>query len=231
MKLAETTSGVRIQALTIGILMIFFTGVVFFSTTLVYTMMLVFSFLLLLALRREKCLSFLLFYGILYGFVLVMKGRYTISGWTGSLYTMALIFLKLYPLWILASILSDYETSTMIHSLRSLRVPNAIAIGVAVFFRFLPEYRAYLVEIQEGLKVRRIEASLLHPVHTVAVYLVPMIYKAFETGEMITCALVTKGFEYDCQKTSYEELSFSWQDYGILFIGCLIVGMTRWQRG
>lgn len=42
--------------------------------------------------------------------------------------------------------------------------------------------------------------SIVRPIHSVEIYLVPMIYKAFETGEILSCALITKGIEYDCKK-------------------------------
>ena len=98
------------------------------------------------------------------------------------------------------------------------------------FFRFIPEYREYLSEIREGLKVRGMGFSIMRPIHSLEIYLVPMIYKAFETGEILTCALITKGIEYDCKKTSYEDLSFTWKDYSVIFIGLIFMGITIWQK-
>lgn len=192
--------------------------------------MLVFSFLLLVAMKKKNAISFVIFYVLLLGLISIVSNKCVISGWVGSLYTMGLIILKLFPLWILAAVLSSFGTSTMIYSLRQLHLPNSLCIGVSVFFRFIPEYREYLLEIREGLKARRMGLSIRRPIHSLEIYLVPMIYKAFETGEILTCALLTKGIEYDCKKTSYDDLTLTWKDYCIIFVGLVFMGITIWQK-
>ena len=200
---------IQIKPISIGVLMIMYTSIVFFSTMLVYWLMLTFSFLLLVVMKKKKAMSVALFYILLFGLIMIVSNKCVITGWIGSLYTMGLIILKLFPLWILAVVLSSFGTSIMIYSLRKLHLPNALCIGVSIFFRFIPEYREYLSEIRVGLKVRG---------------------KAFETGEILTCALITKGIEYDCKKTSYEDLSFTWKDYSVIFIGLIFMGITIWQK-
>ena len=221
---------VKVNPISIGILMIIYTGIVFFSTMLVYWLTLLFSIILLIAINKEKLASFVLTYACLLGLVIFISKKCEISGWIGSIYTMALIIIKLYPLWILAGILSNFGTSTMIYSLKRLHLPNYICIGVAIFFRFIPEYKEYLSEIKEGIKVRNIKLSVLKPINSLELYLVPMIYKAFETGEILACALITKGFEYDCEKTPYEDLSLRTNDYIIIIVGLLIAGITIWEK-
>ena len=221
---------IQIKPISIGVLMIMYTSIVFFSTMLVYWLMLTFSFLLLVVMKKKKAMSVALFYILLFGLIMIVSNKCVITGWIGSLYTMGLIILKLFPLWILAVVLSSFGTSIMICSLRKLHLPNALCIGVSIFFRFIPEYREYLSEIREGLKVRGMGFSIMRPIHSLEIYLVPMIYKAFETGEILTCALITKGIEYDCKKTSYEDLSFTWKDYSVIFIGLIFMGITIWQK-
>ena len=226
----NTKINLKIKPLSIGILMIIYTSIVFFSTMLVYWMMLLFSFLLLIAVKKKKSIPLFIFYFAIFGLILLVSSKCTISGWIGSIYTMGLIILKLFPLWTLAAILSSFGTSTIIYSLRNLRLPHSLCIGVSIFFRFIPEYRAYLSEIKEGLKARNMGLSIIRPIHSVEIYLVPMIYKAFETGEILSCALITKGIEYDCKKTSYEDLSFTWKDYSIILVGFVFLGITIWQK-
>lgn len=231
MRIADNTKrNIKIKPISIGILMMIYTGIVFFCTMPVYWMMLLFSFLLLIVVKKKKSISLFVFYIALFALIWFFSNKITVSVWIGSLYTMGLIILKLFPLWILASILSDFGTSQMIYSLRSLCLPSSLCIGVAVFFRFIPEYREYLSEIKEGLKARNIGPGIFRPIHSVEIYLVPMIYKAFETGEILSCALITKGIEYDCKKTSYEDLSFTWKDYGIVLVGLIFLGITIWQK-
>ncbi len=69
----------------------------------------------------------------------------------------------------------------MVYSLRSINLPNTLCIGVAIFFRFIPEYKEYLSASREGLKARNMEISIFRPIHSLEIYLVPMLYKAFES--------------------------------------------------
>lgn len=41
---------------------------------------------------------------------------------------------------------------------------------------------------------------------------------------------IGKGIEYDCKKTSYEDLSFTWEDYSIILVGLVFLGITIWQK-
>lgn len=218
------------KPLSLGILMLIYTGIVFFSTMLVYYLMLIASFIVLVIMLKKRALGFGIFFTVLLAISFVLARGYIHTEWIGAYYTMCLIVLKLFPIWILASILSNYSTSAMIYTLRQLHLSQNICIGVAIFFRFLPEYRAYLSEIKEGLKVRGIKASLAKPIHSLEILIVPMIYKAFETSEILSCALITKGIEYDCKKTSYIDLAFTWRDYVLIAVGIIFLGITLWQK-
>lgn len=220
----------QIKPMSIGILMMIYTSIAFFSTMIVYWLMLLFSFLLVSAIKKRESIRLFAFYIILFAIIWLVPSRFFYYGWLGALYTMGLIVLKLFPIWILAVILSGFSTSTIIYSLRSIHLPNYLCIGVAVFFRFIPEYREYLSEIREGLKARNIGINIFRPIYSLELYLVPMIYKAFETGETLSCALITKGIEYDCKKTSYQDLSFTWKDYGVILVGLIFLGVTICQK-
>lgn len=125
---------IQIKPISIGVLMVIYTSIVFFSTMLVYWLMLLFSFVLLIAVKKKKSISLFIFYIILFGLISLVSSKCTISGWIGSIYTMGLIILKLFPLWTLAVILSSFGTSAIIYSLRSLQLPISLCIGVAIFF-------------------------------------------------------------------------------------------------
>lgn len=174
----------QIKPMSIGILMMIYTSIAFFSTMIVYWLMLLFSFLLVAVIKKRESIRLFAFYILLFAIIWLVPSRFFYYGWLGALYTMGLIVLKLFPIWILAVILSGFGTSTIIYSLRSIHLPNYLCIGVAVFFRFIPEYREYLSEIKEGLKARNISITIFRPIYSLELYLVPMIYKAFETGSL-----------------------------------------------
>ena len=220
----------QIKPMSIGILMMIYTSIAFFSTMIVYWLMLLFSFLLVAVIKKRESIRIFAFYIILFAIIWLVPSDIFYYGWMGALYTMGLIVLKLFPIWSLAVILSGFSTSTIIYSLKCIHLPNYLCIGVAVFFRFIPEYREYLSEIREGLKARNIGINIFRPIYSLELYLVPMIYKAFETGETLSCALITKGIEYDCKKTSYQDLSFTWKDYGVILVGIIFLGVTICQK-
>ena len=218
-----------LKPITIGVLMIIYTSILFFSEMLVYWVMTLFSFILLFFVNKKKTFSFIAAYMLLFAIIGIMNFL-TLSGWIGSVYTMALIVVKLFPLWILAGIITEFNTSEIIASLRKLKLPNNLCVGVSIFIRFIPEYRNYLKEIKEGLKVRNISFNILEPVQSFEMYLVPLIYKAFDTANILTCSLITKGIEFDCEKTSYVDLSLTWRDYAVIIAGMGFIGITVWEK-
>lgn len=218
-----------LKPITIGVLMIIYTSILFFSEMLVYWVMTLFSFVLLFFVNKKKTFSFIVAYMLLFALIGIMNFL-TLSGWIGSVYTMALIVVKLFPLWILAGIITEFNTSEIIASLRKLKLPNNLCVGVSIFIRFIPEYRNYLKEIKEGLKVRNISFNILKPLQSFEMYLVPLIYKAFDTANILTCSLITKGIEFDCEKTSYVDLSLTWRDYAVIIAGMGFIGITVWEK-
>jgi len=218
-----------LKPITIGILMIIYTSILFFSEMLVYWVMTLFSFILLFFVNRKKTFSFITVYILVFALIRIMNFL-TLSGWIGSVYTMALIVVKLFPLWILVGIIMEFNTSEIIASLRKLKLPNNLCVGVSIFIRFIPEYRNYLKEIKEGLKVRNISFNIVKPLQSFEMYLVPLIYKAFDTANILTCSLITKGIEFDCEKTSYVDLSLTWRDYAVIIAGMGFIGITVWEK-
>ena len=218
-----------LKPITIGVLMIIYTSILFFSEMLVYWVMTLFSFILLFFVNRKKAFSFITVYILVFALIRIMNFL-TLSGWIGSVYTMALIVVKLFPLWILAGIIMEFNTSEIIASLRKLKLPNNLCVGVSIFIRFIPEYRNYLKEIKEGLKVRNISFNIVKPLQSFEMYLVPLIYKAFDTANILTCSLITKGIEFDCEKTSYIDLSLTWRDYAVIIAGMGFIGITVWEK-
>ena len=140
-----------LKPITIGVLMIIYTSILFFSEMLVYWVMTIFSFILLFFVNRKKTFSFITAYMLLFALIWIMNFL-TLSGWIGAVYTMALIVVKLFPLWILVGIIMEFNTSEIIASLRKLKLPNNLCVGVSIFIRFIPEYRNYLKEINKKFK-------------------------------------------------------------------------------
>lgn len=219
-----------LRPLTIFALMPMYVTILLLGQERIYWILLGFSFFLLLFTNKKKVASKGVTYFLLYVMARLASDFFEVSHWIGTIYTMMLIMLKLYPLWILSYIMTCYNTSEIINSLRKLRIPNHFCIGAAMFFRFVPEFLSYLKTIHEGVKVRGLKFRFYRPVESFELYVVPMIFKAIETGEILTCALLTKGIQYDCKKSSFRDLSFRIYDtLAIGFVLCLTV-VTVWMK-
>lgn len=219
-----------LRPLTIFALMPMYVTILILGQEMIYWILLGFSFLLLFFMNKKKVASKGVTYFLLYAVARLVNEYFEVSHWIGTIYTMLLIMLKLYPLWILSFIVTCYNTSEIINSLRKLHVPNHFCIGTAMFFRFIPEFLSYLKTVHEGVKVRGLKFRIYRPVEGFELYVVPMIFKAIETGEILTCALLTKGIQYDCKKTSYRNLTFKIQDgLAVLFVFGLLV-VTIWMK-
>ena len=143
---------IQIKPISVGILMIIYTSIVFFCTMPVYWLMLIFSFFLAAVVKRRKSIQLFALYIILFGLINIVPSKYFLYGWFGAIYTMVLIILKLFPLWTLAGIMSDFGTSTMIYSLRNIHLPNSLCIGVAIFFSLYSGIPRIFIRNKGGIK-------------------------------------------------------------------------------
>lgn len=219
-----------IKPLTVLALIIIFTITLFLANRGIYLLLLALSFALVLIMNRSGAKKFLSFYLGLILIIFLLGKLYGISKFAGVFIGIFLIMLRLFPVWGLSSVMLSFNTQEIMNSLRKVGISNNIAIGVAVFFRFLPEYFIYLGQIREGAVVRGIGPSIRRPIESLETVLVPMIYKAFETGENITAALMTKGIEYKGKKTFYRNIDLGYRDYIILLFSLLLLAGGIWTK-
>ncbi len=224
------SDGCIIKPVTIGFLLLVYTICLFIAEPTIYFCMLLTASITLFVINKKKLTKAIVGFFLILALAYVINESCAITGWIGSIYTMLLIVLKIYPVSLLAISLSNYSTSTLLNSLRSIGLPNNLAIAVAVFFRFLPDYKAYMRDIKESLLVRNISFKWTRPLESFELYLVPMIYKAFQTGEVLTCSLIAKGIEYKCKKTSYDNIKLTLNDYLIMLFGLCIMAVSIWQK-
>lgn len=216
--------------MALGFLLLVYTINLFIAEREIYLMMLIAGVIILFVIAKEKLVKVIASFFLILALAYLMNKYCEISGLLGSIYTMLIIMLRILPVWLLAISLSTYNTSALMNSLRNLGVSNDLAISVAVFFRFLPDYKEYMKDIRESLKVRNIAFKWSKPLKSFELYLVPMIYKAFQTGEVLTCSLITKGIECKCKKTSYDDLSLTTLDYLLMLFGICILVVSIWQK-
>lgn len=226
----QEKKGSAIKPITVIASIIIFTTILFISTSLIYWIMLFISYSILIVVNKQKTVFLGTVFCLLYISALSINHYLNVVGWIGSIYTMILIIIKLYPLWLLSVTMMSYTTSEIMNSLRKFQIPNNICISVAIFFRFLPDYIEYFQEVKEGLVVRNLRFDIRNLSKSMEVYIVPMINKAFKTGEVITASLITKGIEYNCKKTEYRNIELEIIDFLIISISVLLLGVVVWMK-
>lgn len=219
-----------LHLLTIVVIMILFSMILMIGDRKTYVVTLILSFLIELIMARKYLIKSLISYFSLFCVVYLMNKYMMMSHISGALYTMLLIILKLCPIWILAKVLSSHTSSELMNAFRKAHFSQKITISIAVFFRFVPEFITRLKEIKEGARVRGLGFSILHPVKSFEIFVVPLMYKALSISDTLTCSIITKGIEYPCKKTCYRTMNFTYRDVLFIFLSLGILGGAIWTR-
>ena len=206
-----------VNSIVLFILIVSFSITLFITDKLGYYIMLAVSFVLLLTHSKKVFLNmstkYLFLILLLY---LLKKLPYGLG--VASFMGLLLIGIKLFPIFTLGRILIALSPLTIMSSLRKIGISNNFNLSVATGLRFMGEMNIRLKEIRNGMKVRGLAISLLHPIRSFELYLIPLMYKCLHVSETLTSSIISKGAEYQIKKTSYNPTK-----YNIFDLICLVV--------
>ena len=223
MKPARNTQGWSMNPITLFILILLTSFLVFLVNQTMYYVLLGMSFLFLFLFSYTEGVKRALAYIGL--FLLIKLLAYVDLGMTtGALIGLIALFLRLYPIFNIGRILILTSPLKIMSALRAVKAPQSLSIGLVTALRFLDEMTARLNEIKNGMKVRGLRLSLLHPIRSFELYLIPLIYKCLHVSETLTSSIIAKGIEYEGKKTSYRPVHFGWYDT----VGLLAVVFLLW---
>ena len=208
-----------VNSIVLFILIVSFSITLFITDKLGYYIMLAVSFVLLLTHSKKVFLNmstkYLFLILLLY---LLKKLPYGLG--VASFMGLLLIGIKLFPIFTLGRILIALSPLTIMSSLRKIGISNNFNLSVATGLRFMGEMNIRLKEIRNGMKVRGLAISLLHPIRSFELYLIPLMYKCLHVSETLTSSIISKGTEYEIEKTSYNSTKYSVFD---LFCICISI--------
>ena len=205
------------NSIVLFILIVSFSITLFITDKFGYYIMLAVSFVLLLTHSKKVFLNMSTKYLFLILLLhLLEKLPYGLG--VASFIGLLLIGIKLFPIFVLGRILISLSPLTIMSSLRKIGIPNNFNLSVATGLRFMGEMNIRLKEIRNGMKVRGLKISLLHPVRSFELYLIPLMYKCLHVSETLTSSIISKGAEYKIKKTSYNPTK-----YNIFDLICLAV--------
>ena len=227
MKPARNTQGWSMNPITLFILILLTSFLVFLVNQTMYYVLLGMSFLFLFLFSYTEGVKRALAYIGL--FLLIKLLAYIDLGMTtGALIGLIALFLRLYPIFNIGRILILTSPLKIMSALRAVKAPQSISIGLVTALRFLDEMTARLNEIKNGMKVRGLRLSLLHPIRSFELYLIPLIYKCLHVSETLTSSIIAKGIEYEGKKTSYRPVHFGWYDTVGLLAAVFLLWRSVW---
>ena len=210
------------NSIVLFILIVSFSITLFITDKFGYYIMLAVSFVLLLTHSKKVFLNMSTKYLFLILLLhLLEKLPYGLG--VASFIGLLLIGIKLFPVFTLGRILISLSPLTIMSSLRKIGIPNNFNLSVATGLRFMGEMNIRLKEIRNGLKVRGLKISLLHPVRSFELYLIPLMYKCLHVSETLTSSIISKGAEYNTEKTSYTPTKYNIFDLICLCISFYLV--------
>ncbi|MGI5085348.1 energy-coupling factor transporter transmembrane component T family protein [Treponema putidum] len=227
MKPARNTQGWSMNPITLFILILLTSFLVFLVNQTMYYVLLGMSFLFLFLFSYTEGVKRALAYIGL--FLLIKLLAYVDLGMTtGALIGLIALFLRLYPIFNIGRILILTSPLKIMSALRAVKAPQSLSIGLVTALRFLDEMTARLNEIKNGMKVRGLRLSLLHPIRSFELYLIPLIYKCLHVSETLTSSIIAKGIEYEGKKTSYRPVHFGWYDTVGLLAAVFLLWISVW---
>lgn len=227
MKPARNTQGWSMNPITLFILILLTSFLVFLVNQTMYYVLLGMSFLFLFLFSYTEGVKRALAYIGL--FLLIKLLAYIDLGMTtGALIGLIALFLRLYPIFNIGRILILTSPLKIMSALRAVKAPQSLSIGLVTALRFLDEMTARLNEIKNGMKVRGLRLSLLHPIRSFELYLIPLIYKCLHVSETLTSSIIAKGIEYEGKKTSYRPVHFGWYDTVGLLAAVFLLWRSVW---
>lgn len=210
------------NSIVLFILIVSFSITLFITDKFGYYIMLAVSFVLLLTHSKKVFLNMSTKYLFLILLLhLLEKLPYGLG--VASFIGLLLIGIKLFPVFTLGRILISLSPLTIMSSLRKIGIPNNFNLSVATGLRFMGEMNIRLKEIRNGMKVRGLKISLLHPVRSFELYLIPLMYKCLHVSETLTSSIISKGAEYNMEKTSYTPTKYNIFDLICLCISFYLV--------
>ncbi|EGC81853.1 energy-coupling factor transporter transmembrane component T family protein [Anaerococcus prevotii] len=146
---------------------------------------------------------------------------------TGAIIGLIALVLKLYPIFNIGRVLILTSPLKIMAALRKVHFPQMVSIALVTALRYLGELESRIKEIRNGMRVRGLKISPLHPVRSFEFYLIPLIYKCLQVSETLTSSIITRGIEYEGEKTSYNPIYFGILDYIVIFSFLMVFALWR----
>lgn len=217
-----------INPATTFVLIILSSIVVIMGNLSVYFIVLFINILILFMTSKRESLYKIAQWLVLFALLNIFR-KVDLGAASGTLFGLTLLILQVFPIFVLGRILIMSSPSLLLSCFRKLGLPDNFSIGFVIALRFLGEIKPRIREIRNGMKVRGLKLSLFHPVYSFELYFIPLVYKSLNVSETLTSSIISKGVEYEGEKTSYYPLVFRVYDYFFIVFNLFLLVVNIWK--
>ncbi len=122
---------------------------------------------------------------------------------------------------------STTSVSELVCAMRKMHIPETIIIPCMVVIRFFPTVKEDYQNIKNAMALRGIDCSLAHPFTSLEYMIIPLLMNSNNVTEDLSIAAITKGIGMQNKHTSRKEIHFSLNDFALLCISIIILGVNR----
>lgn len=174
--------------------------------------------------KKEALRSFLVF-ALLY-FLPNFEGAMALPGFL-KMFVALLVVVKMFYLPFMAGkyLIQTSDVGDIITSMDTVHVPRAIAIPVAVMFRFFPSFKEEHHHIKQAMKIRGI--TWKNPLRYGEYVSVPLLILSSTIADDIAMAAETRGIGIEGEKTRFREVKRGGVDL-VYFLGVFSFVLGGW---
>jgi energy-coupling factor transport system permease protein len=117
-------------------------------------------------------------------------------------------------------IIKTTRISQFLAAFQRMRLPTAVIIPVAVFFRFIPTVQEEWAGIRKAMAFRGISMSpaavVRRPLETVERMLIPLLFSTISVMDELSAAALARGLDGDKRRTYHQDVRLRWPDHGVM---------------
>lgn len=110
-------------------------------------------------------------------------------------------------------------------AMQKMKVPDGIAISLAVVMRFFPTIKEEYASISDAMKMRGIALGGGNAAKMIEYRMIPLLFSCVNIGDELSAAAITRGLGGKVKRTSVEELRLRFIDWLLIIAFTAVAGI------
>lgn len=167
---------------------------------------------------------------LLISYIVLVALAYISGPYMGIFYVVLLTFARAIPLMMVSVAILTTNTSRMMKSFLSIKIPKTAVIMFCILTRFFPVLQKEMLYIREGLRARGMfphwYSMLLHPARAYECFFVPLIMRCLKLSSELGASAELRGLAAPCERSCVYGIGFHWNDAVCVLLytlGCVLI--------